>query len=74
MLSVTALETIAAQGWRGTTTARVGQWLLRAADGFTGRANSVLPLGRPECTLDESDGAGECLLRWTPITVRGADA
>ncbi len=54
MLSVTALETIAAQGWRGTSSARVGQWLLRASDGFTGRANSVLPLGRPECPLDEA--------------------
>ncbi len=54
MLSVTELETIAAQGWRGTSTARVGQWLLRASEGFTGRANSVLPLGGPDCEVDDA--------------------
>ena len=53
-LSITALERIAAQGWRGTSTARLGDWVLRAGGGFTGRANSVLPLGSPGCTLDEA--------------------
>ena len=28
---------------------RLGDWLLRAGSGFTGRANSVLPLGSPGC-------------------------
>lgn len=51
-LSVTALETIAARGWRGTSTLRIGDWLLRAGSGFTGRANSVLPLGSAGCPLD----------------------
>ncbi len=54
MPSVTELETIAAQGWRATSTASLGSWLLRAADGFTGRANSVLPLGSPQRTLDDA--------------------
>lgn len=42
---VVELERVAAQGWQGTSTARIGEWLLRAGGGFTGRANSVLPLG-----------------------------
>ena len=52
MLSVPELETIAAMCWRGTSTAALGQWLLRAGHGFTGRANSVLPLGSAGCSLD----------------------
>lgn len=41
------LEAAAAEGWRATETGRVGGWLLRAAGGFTGRANSCLPLADP---------------------------
>lgn len=41
------LERIMALGWRGTINDRLGDWLLRAAEGWTGRANSVLPLGDP---------------------------
>lgn len=48
------LERIAARGWCGTTEERRGDWLLRAADGFTGRANSVLPLGPPDRPLDDA--------------------
>jgi GNAT superfamily N-acetyltransferase len=42
-----SLERIAALGWRGLDEAPLGGWLLRAGGGFTGRANSVLPLGSP---------------------------
>jgi ribosomal protein S18 acetylase RimI-like enzyme len=42
-----ALEAIAARGWRAEQTGELGGWLLRANVGFTGRANSVLPLGSP---------------------------
>ncbi len=42
-----ALEAIAARGWRAEQTSELGGWLLRANAGFTGRANSVLPLGSP---------------------------
>jgi GNAT superfamily N-acetyltransferase len=48
------LERVAAAHWRGTEQERLGQWLLRAADGFTGRANSALPLGDPGAPLDEA--------------------
>jgi GNAT superfamily N-acetyltransferase len=51
--SVTELERIAAAGWPGTEHRRLGGWLLRAGHGFTGRANSALPLGSPGMTLDE---------------------
>ena len=54
MPGVTELESIAAQGWRGTYTAALGDWLLRAGAGFTGRANSVLPLGSSGCELDKA--------------------
>jgi ribosomal protein S18 acetylase RimI-like enzyme len=48
------LERIASRGWRGTSTESLGDWLLRAGSGFTGRANSVLPLGSPGCSFDEA--------------------
>jgi ribosomal protein S18 acetylase RimI-like enzyme len=47
--SVAEVERIAALGWRGLEVARLGEWLLRAGAGFTGRANSALPIGDPGC-------------------------
>jgi N-acetylglutamate synthase len=46
------LERLAARGWQGTSIQRLGDWLLRAGSGFTGRANSVLTLGSPGCPPD----------------------
>jgi ribosomal protein S18 acetylase RimI-like enzyme len=46
------LERAAAAHWRGTEEEWLGAWLLRAAEGFTGRANSALPLGDPGLPLD----------------------
>jgi ribosomal protein S18 acetylase RimI-like enzyme len=52
------LEQVAALGWRAAEERWVGGapdgWLLRAAGGFSGRANSVLPLGNPPLPLDEA--------------------
>ena len=45
---------MAAAHWRGTEEQWLGNWLLRAAEGFTGRANSALPLGDPGMPLDEA--------------------
>lgn len=45
---IAELERIAALGWQGLEQQRLGDWLLRAANGFTGRANSLLPLGLPD--------------------------
>lgn len=45
------LERICARGWPGIEQEWHGDWLLRAGHGFTGRANSVLVLGRPGAAL-----------------------
>ena len=49
---VLALEEGAALGWPAPETRWLGRWLLRAAEGWTGRGNSVLPLGDPGLPLD----------------------
>ena len=54
--SITDLEEAAALGWRAPEEDRLGRWLLRAADGFTGRANSALPLGEPGLPLAAATG------------------
>src|SRR5262245_17093433 len=48
------LEEIASRGWLGLESRWLGRWLLRASEGFTGRGNSVLPLGDPGRPLDEA--------------------
>jgi hypothetical protein len=50
-ISIPGLERAAASGWRGTEEASLGGWLLRAAGGFTGRANSALAIGDPGMPL-----------------------
>ena len=58
---ITDLERAAAAHWRGTEEEWLGQWLLRAAAGFTGRANSALPLGDPGLPLG---AAVDYVTRW----------
>lgn len=48
---------MAAGHWRGTEEEWLGDWLLRAAEGFTGRANSALPLGDPGVLPDAAVAA-----------------
>ncbi len=43
-----------ARAWRPVESEWLGEWELRAAAGFTRRANSVLPLGDPGLPLDEA--------------------
>lgn len=47
-ISIAELEVAAAAGWRAPDEDRIGDWLLRAASGFTGRANSALAVGDPD--------------------------
>jgi N-acetylglutamate synthase len=47
VISIDELEHAAAPGWRGVEEEPLGDWLLRAAAGFTGRANSALAAGDP---------------------------
>src|SRR5215469_3794116 len=49
--SIDGLERAASQGWRAPEEERLGDWVLRAADGFTGRANSALAIGDPGLPL-----------------------
>jgi ribosomal protein S18 acetylase RimI-like enzyme len=51
-VEIIELERVAARHWRGSQEEWLGGWLLRAAEGFTGRANSALPLGDPGMPLD----------------------
>jgi N-acetylglutamate synthase len=48
------LQRVAALGWRAIETARLGDWLLRASGGFTGRANSALVVGSPGTSVSEA--------------------
>ena len=53
-ISMHDLEQTMVEGWPPLRRAELGGWLLRAGAGFTGRANSVLPLGDPGIPLPEA--------------------
>jgi GNAT superfamily N-acetyltransferase len=56
---VVALELAANDAWPAPTQARLGSWILRAAENWTGRANSALAVGDPDRTLEEAITAVE---------------
>ena len=60
-LGVADLELVAARGWQGRETDRLGDWLLRAGGGFTGRANSALVVGDPGTAVAD---AVDAVARW----------
>ncbi|MEW2624818.1 GNAT family N-acetyltransferase [Streptomyces sp. NPDC048106] len=55
------LARVTSRGWRPVESEWLGEWELRAAGGFTRRANSVLPLGDPGRPLDAALAA---VRRW----------
>ncbi|ELS56228.1 hypothetical protein STVIR_2819 [Streptomyces viridochromogenes Tue57] len=55
------LARVATRAWRPVESERLGEWELRAASGFTRRANSVLPLGDPGMPLE---AALDVVRRW----------
>ncbi|MFG3696831.1 GNAT family N-acetyltransferase [Micromonospora sp. NPDC047620] len=59
--AVVELELAADEAWPAAVRGRLGDWLLRAADGWTGRANSALPVGDPDRPLPAALDAVE---RW----------
>ena len=61
------LEAVAAAGWPAPQTEPLGDWLLRAADGWTSRGNSALAIGEPGRPLAAAVDAVE---RW--YAARGA--
>lgn len=60
-VSIDDLEHAAAPGWPAVEQDKLGDWLLRAAGGFTGRANSALAAGDPGRPLP---AAIEAVRRW----------
>lgn len=50
------LAAVTARAWQPVESEALGDWRLRAAGGFTRRANSVLPLGDPGLPLGEAFG------------------
>lgn len=52
---IRAIEEVASRAWPAKHRQQYGGWLLRATEGVTRRANSVLPLGNPpEAQLDKA--------------------
>jgi GNAT superfamily N-acetyltransferase len=49
---VAALELAANDAWPAPTQARLGSWVLRAADNWTGRGNSALAVGDPDRPIE----------------------
>ena len=58
---VISLELAANDAWPAPTQARLGGWVLRAAQNWTGRANSALAVGDPDRTLE---AAIDAVRRW----------
>lgn len=58
---VISLELAADEAWPAPVRARLGGWILRAADNWTGRANSALAVGDPDRALPE---AIDAVVRW----------
>ncbi|MEU9826839.1 GNAT family N-acetyltransferase [Micromonospora chersina] len=59
--AVIALELAADEAWPAPVRGRLGDWLLRSAAGWTGRANSALPIGDPDRPLP---AALDAVQRW----------
>lgn len=53
-VDIESLELAALKAWPATTISRLGDWWLRSSEGFTGRANSALPLGDPRRPLPDA--------------------
>lgn len=61
--AMTEVELAADEAWPAPVRARLGGWLLRSADGWTGRANSALPVGDPDRPLEAAIDATEAWYR-----------
>jgi ribosomal protein S18 acetylase RimI-like enzyme len=53
-MDIAGLERIAARAWPAREEAHLGGWLLRAASGHTGRANSCWTLALPDRSVNEA--------------------
>jgi ribosomal protein S18 acetylase RimI-like enzyme len=53
-ITAEGLQLVCSAGWQPPVREQLGDWVLRAGGGFTGRANSLLPLGQPGMPLDDA--------------------
>src|SRR6478609_11271673 len=53
-ISADDLEKLMAKGWQALDRGGLGDWVLRASEGFTGRANSALVVGDPSLPPDKA--------------------
>lgn len=69
MVSAEGMQRICSSGWPAAEVEPLGDWLLRAHDGLTGRANSVMAVGDPGLPLDDALGrvAGWYAARDLPV-------
>jgi GNAT superfamily N-acetyltransferase len=58
---VVAVELAANEAWPAPVEARLGNWILRAAENWTGRANSALAVGDPDRPLE---AAIDAVVEW----------
>lgn len=57
---IDVLERLMIDGMPPLHRGHIGEWVLRSSEGYTGRANSVLAVGDPGCSLEQAiDEAGE---------------
>jgi GNAT superfamily N-acetyltransferase len=67
---IARLEKAAATAWPAVEVEWLGQWRLRASGGYTGRANSVLPLGDPGMPLPTALARAEEFYRARDLPAR----
>ncbi|MFC4949507.1 GNAT family N-acetyltransferase [Pseudonocardia sp. GCM10023141] len=70
LAAVTALESLCADAWPAQVDEPLGAWRLRAAGGYTGRANSALAIGSPGLPLPAALDAVHAFARRTGIGPR----
>jgi ribosomal protein S18 acetylase RimI-like enzyme len=68
--AIAALEALCADAWPAAVDEPLGQWRLRAAGGFTGRANSALAIGDPGRPLPDALAAVHAFAQRTGIRSR----
>ncbi|PXX65185.1 ribosomal protein S18 acetylase RimI-like enzyme [Nocardia tenerifensis] len=61
---IRSLEAAAADGWPGVEHTWIDGWLVRAGNGYTGRANSAVPLGGSDGPAEVTQAAIERIGEW----------
>jgi len=70
LTAVTRLENLCADAWPAQVDEPLGEWRLRAAGGYTGRANSALAVGNPGMPIAAALGAVHAFAERTGIGPR----